>query len=140
MKIDRLAYRRSIIVSISVSMLAFFALLLHIEPVAAADSVRITTSFEAKYTEAVLRQVARVVDSGFTRGDADRLAREIDGMKADQPMTWQLQVAYQGGTHPLQLRALLDDLGMVDLDFTTTAALAPALRAAVDGYLNARIP
>jgi len=117
--------------------MAFSALLFLVEPIKAADSVRITTSFEAKYTEAVLRQVAKVVNSGFSRGDADRLAREIDGMKADQPMVWQLQVGYQGGTHPLQVRALLDDLGMVDLDFTTTAALAPALRAAVDGYLNA---
>jgi hypothetical protein len=108
--------------------------------VTAAESVRITTSFEAKYTEAVLRQVAKVVTTGFSRGDADRLAREIDGMKADQPMSWQFQVVYQGSTHPLQMRALLDDLGMVDLDFTTTGILAPALRAAVDGYLNARSP
>jgi len=137
MKIDQLAQRRSIIVSISISILSLSALLFLVEPIKAADSVRITTSFEAKYTEAVLRQVAKVVNSGFSRGDADRLAREIDGMKADQPMVWQLQVGYQGGTHPLQVRALLDDLGMVDLDFTTTAALAPALRAAVDGYLNA---
>lgn len=137
---DRLADHRSTIVSISILIPAIFLLMFHIEAVKAADSVRITTSFEAKYTEAVLRQVAKVVSSGFSRGDADQLAREIDGMKADQPMTWQLQVGYQGTTHPLQLRALLDDLGMVDLDFTTSAALAPALRAAVDGYLNARNP
>ena len=108
--------------------------------VRAADSVRITTSFEAKYTEAVLRQVTRVVTEGFTRADASEVARAIDGMKADQPMTWQFQVSYQGATHPLQMRALLDDLGMVDLDFATTPALAPAHRAAVDGYLNSRSP
>ena len=108
--------------------------------VRAADSVRIITSFEAKYTEAVLRQVTRVVTEGFTRADASEVARAIDGMKADQPMTWQFQVSYQGATHPLQMRALLDDLGMVDLDFATTPALAPALRAAVDGYLNSRSP
>lgn len=108
--------------------------------VLAADSVRITTSFEAKYTEAVLRQVTRVVTEGFSRADASEVARAIDGMKADQPMTWQFQVGYQGATHPLQMRALLDDLGMVDLDFATTPALAPALRAAVDGYLNSRSP
>jgi hypothetical protein len=108
--------------------------------VQAADSVRITTSFEAKYTEAVLRQVSRVVAEGFSRADASEVARAIDGMKADQPMTWQFQVSFQGATHPLQMRALLDDLGMVDLDFATTPALAPALRAAVDGYLNSRSP
>ena len=34
------------------------------------------------------------------------------------------------------IRALLDDLGMIDLDFATTPELAPAVRSAVDSYLN----
>jgi len=35
-------------------------------------------------------------------------------------------------------RALMDDLGMIDLDFATGSDAAPAVRAAVDGYLNGK--
>jgi hypothetical protein len=108
------------------------------KPVLGADTARVTTSFEVRHAESVLRQVAKVVESGFTRSDADRLAREIDRMRPDQPMNWQFQVVYRGVTYALRVQALLDDLGMVDLDFATDAALAPSLRSAVDGYLNSR--
>ena len=32
----------------------------------------------------------------------------------------------------------MDDLGMVDLDFAASPDAAPAVRAAVDSYLNGR--
>jgi hypothetical protein len=100
--------------------------------------VRVTSSFEIKYASAVLRQVARLFGAGFVRADADALAHNIDALKADQPQEWQYTVTYQKVSgYPLRVRARLDDLGMLDLDFSTTAALAPAVRNAVDGYLNA---
>jgi hypothetical protein len=99
---------------------------------------RVTSSFEIKYAAAVLRQVAHLFSGGFVRGDADALARNIDALKADQPQEWQYIVTYQKvGGCPLRIRARLDDLGMLDLDFSTTAAVAPAVRNAVDSYLNA---
>lgn len=101
--------------------------------------VRVTSSFELKHAPAVLRQVARLFSGGFARGDVEALARNIDALKADQPQEWQYTVTYQGvAGYPLRVRARLDDLGMLDLDFSTAAALAPAVRNAVDGYLNAR--
>jgi hypothetical protein len=102
----------------------------------AADPVRVTTSFDVKYASAVLRQVAHLFAAGFDRGAADRVALDIDSLKADQPRVWQFTVQYQGKAQPLEIRALLDDLGQIDLDFATAPELAPAVRASVDGYLN----
>jgi hypothetical protein len=59
-------------------------------------------------------------------------------LPADRSQLWQFQALYKGVTVPLQVRARLDDFGMLDLDFFTTPALAAPLRAAVDNYLNAR--
>ena len=97
-----------------------------------------TTSFDVKYAPAVLRLVARVPTGGFGKGELERITHEIDGLRADQPKSWRLVVQYQGQPQPLEIRALLDDLGMIDLDFATTPGLAPAIRTAVDGYLNGR--
>ncbi len=100
--------------------------------------MRVTTSFDVRHVGAVLRQVSKLFSGGFERRDADRLAHEIDKLKADQPQVWNYQVAWQGATRPLRIRALLDDLGNVDLDFSTSPDLAPQIRRGVDGYLNSR--
>jgi hypothetical protein len=102
----------------------------------AAGTVRVTTSFDVKYASAVLRQVARLFAAGFDRGAAERVSLDIDALKADQPKVWQFTVQYQGKPQPLEIRALLDDLGMIDLDFATAPELAPAVRDSVDNYLN----
>jgi hypothetical protein len=104
----------------------------------AADAVRVTTSFDVKYAGAVLHQVTRLFTAGFGRAEADRVARDIDALKPDQPKVWQFLVQYQGKTEPLEIRGLMDDLGMIDLDFAASPAAAPAVRAAVDSYLNGR--
>jgi hypothetical protein len=59
-------------------------------------------------------------------------------MKPDQPKVWQFNVQYKGKAEQLEIRALMDDLGMIDLDFAAGADSAPAVRAAVDTYLNGR--
>lgn len=104
----------------------------------AAAPVRVTTSFDVRYAGAVLRQVAHLFSAGFGRTEADRVAKDIDGLKADEPKVWQFSVQYQGRPEALEIRALLDDLGMIDLDFAASSDAAPAVRAAVDGYLNGR--
>jgi hypothetical protein len=104
----------------------------------AADVVRVTTSFDVKYASAVLRQVAHLFNAGFGKPEADHVARDIDALKPDQPRDWQFTVQYKDKSLPLQIRALLDDMGMIDLDFATAPEAAPALRSAVDSYLNSR--
>lgn len=109
-----------------------------IQPVYGVDSARITSSLELKQVAGLLRQVARPFSGGFSRAEADSLAREIDGLRPDQPRSWSYRVTYMDAVYDLQVRALLDDLGMVDVDFIADQAIAPAVRAAVDGYLNGR--
>lgn len=108
------------------------------EPAKVSELVRVTTSFDLKYAPAILRQVAKVPTGGFPKGELERITREIEALKADQPKAWQLTVLYQGQPQALEIRAQLDDLGMIDLDFAATPVLAPAIRTAVDGYLNGR--
>lgn len=104
----------------------------------AADTVRVTTSFDSKYAGGVLRQVAKVYSSGFGPAEAGHVEQDINALKPDQPKIWQFSVQYKGKPGPLEIRALMDDLGMIDLDFTAGADAAPAVRAAVDGYLSGR--
>jgi hypothetical protein len=86
----------------------------------------------------VLRQVSRVYTGGFGAAEVSRVEQDIAALKADQPKAWQFNVQYQGKTEPLQIRALMDDLGSIDLDFSASPESAPAVRAAVDSYLNSR--
>lgn len=118
-------------------MASIFFTLSAIIPVLAADEQRITTSVEIKHVQPLLRRVAHLLERGFSRSDADRLAAEIRAMPADQSRSWTFKVSYQHVDHPLEVRALLDELGTVDLDFATSAALGTALRTDVDAYLNA---
>ena len=108
-----------------------------IVPVQAADEQRITTSVEIKHVQPLLRRVAKALEQGFSRSDADRVAAEIRAMPADQSRSWTFKVSYQHVEHPLEIRALLDELGTVDLDFSTSAVLGKVLRTDVDAYLNA---
>ena len=100
--------------------------------------MRVTTSFDAKYAPAVLRQVSRLYTGGFGAAEVSRVEQDIAALKADHPKAWQFSVQYQGKTEPLEIRALMDDLGMIDLDFSASPDAAPAVRAAVDNYLNSR--
>jgi hypothetical protein len=99
---------------------------------------RITSSFDVTHAAAVLRQVAKLFHTGFVRRDADGVAKQIDVLPAEQSRLWSFSVIYKNGNYPLQIRATLDDFGMLDLDFFSAPAVAGAVRSAVDGYLNAR--
>ena len=104
----------------------------------AADPVRVTTSFDVKYAGGVLRQVSKLFGSGFGQTEATRVEQDINGLKPDQPKLWRFDVQYHGKAESLEIRALMDDLGMIDLDFAASPDAAPAVRASVDGYLSGR--
>ena len=105
-------------------------------PPAAPSLVRITSSFEVKHAGAVLKKVAKLFRAGFIRKDAEQLATDINQLPAEQSRRWGFTVLYKGTSYPLQIRARLDDFGMLDLDFFCAASAAGAVREAVDGYLN----
>jgi hypothetical protein len=100
--------------------------------------VRITSSFDVKHAPAVLRQVAKLMHAGFLRHDAETVAHDIESLPADQTRRWEFLTTYKHQSYPLQIRARLDDFGMLDLDFFCAPSLAGAVRGAVDGYLNSR--
>ena len=103
-----------------------------------ATLVRITSSFDVSHASAVLRQVGKLFHSGFVRKDADSVAKDILALPAEQSRLWTFGVVYKGASYPLQIRARLDDFGMLDLDFFSAPLVAAAVRGAVDGYLNSR--
>ncbi len=107
-------------------------------PAAVPALVRVSSSFEAKHASAVLRQVARLFDAGFVRRDAERVAAEIDALPAEQSRVWNFSAVQKGRSYELRVRARLDEFGDVDLDFFSAPEIAPAVRSAVDHYLNAR--
>ena len=107
-------------------------------PPAGSALVRITSSFDVKHAAAVLRQVAKLMHAGFMRKDAEAVARDIATLPADQSRRWEFMATYKHASYPLQIRARLDDFGMLDLDFFCAPAVAGAVRGAVDGYLNSR--
>ncbi len=98
--------------------------------------VRVTSSVESKYAGAMLRQVAKLFSAGFTRRESESMAHQIDALPADQKQLWEFQAVYKGVGYALQIRARVDDFGMLDLDFYVPAAIVKPVRSAVDDYLN----
>jgi hypothetical protein len=100
--------------------------------------VRVTSSFEVIHAGAVLKQVAKLFSAGFVRKDAEEVAKLIDALSAEQSRSWEFNGVRKGVTYTLRIRARIDEFGMLDLDFFAAPELAAPVRAAVDGYLNAR--
>src|SRR5258706_13119666 len=76
---------KSIILAVIAANMLLIASIVSGSVRAAEPLVRITTSFELKHTEAVLRRVPQVFSAGIQRAEADRLARENAAMPADMP-------------------------------------------------------
>ena len=104
----------------------------------AAGPERVTTSFDVKLAGAVLGKVTHLFSAGFGQAESSHVAQDINALRPDRPKVWQFKVQYQGKSESLDIRALLDDLGQLDLDFATSPDAAHAVRSAVDGYLNSR--
>lgn len=123
-----------------VIILLLTAAIVPVSPVIAAEPAsavsRVTTSFDIRYTGAVLKRVSRLMSEGFQSAQVDSLLKEIMAMPTERPNSWHYQVKSRGQVHQLQVRALVDDLGMIDLDFATDATLAARIRATVDEYLS----
>ncbi|MGE0581477.1 MAG: hypothetical protein AB7P31_05020 [Steroidobacteraceae bacterium] len=96
-----------------------------------AAGERVTVDIELEHCAKTLRRVARLFSSGFTRGEADRLAREIEALPTDRAGQWTFQVSFEGGAASLTVHALVDELSMVDLDFVATPAIAGRIRKAL---------
>jgi hypothetical protein len=125
--------------SLIVTLTAGFVAIVSAQFASAADLVPVTTSFDAKYANTVLHLVSRVFNGGFGLAEANRVNQDISALKADQSRTWRFTVQYHGKSEPLEIRAAMDDLGSIDLDFSASPDAAPEVRAAVDRYVNSRV-
>lgn len=97
----------------------------------AGATERVTVDIELEDCAKTLRRVARLFSAGFGRSEADRLAREIEALPTDKAGQWTYQVEQAGAPATLTVRALVDELSMVDLDFVTTPAIAARIRKAL---------
>ena len=86
----------------------------------------------------LLSQGQRLVLIHGGSAEANQVNQAINALKADQSRSWRFTVQYHGKSESLEIRAAMDDLGNVDLDFSASPDAAPEVRAKVDGYLNSR--
>lgn len=100
----------------------------------ADDLTRVTTSFEAEHVGLVLRRVAKLFSAGFGRPEADRIAAAIDKMRSDEGEAWEFSAVFEHRTVALQIRAAMDDMAMVDLDFSTDPVAAKRIRHEIDAF------
>ncbi len=123
--------RRALLPLLALAVVAYATAPVPARAQAPAAAERVTVDIELEACAKTLRRVARLFSAGFTRAEAERLAREIDALPTEKSGQWSFQVAYDGGAATLTVHALVDELSMVDLDFVTTPALAGRIRKAL---------
>lgn len=100
----------------------------------AQDPGRVTTRFELAEVRPLLQRIARLCTAGFTREEAQRLAADIDALKIEKAQTWEFSATCRGQPRSLRVRALVDELSEVDLDFSTDPEFAAQIRAVVGAH------
>jgi hypothetical protein len=126
-----LKHTRRVVPLVALAVLGFTGLGVA-APATAEDLTRVSTSVELKKVAPVLRRIAKVYSKGFGRSEAAQLAQQIDALPVDRERTWDFAVEREKAASTLHVRALLDNLSMVDLDFSTDAAAAARIRKAID--------
>jgi hypothetical protein len=96
-----------------------------------ADPGRVTTRFELPQVKPLMQRIARLCSAGFTRDEAQRLAAEIDALRRETARVWEFSATCKGQPRQLRIRALVDELSGVDLDFSTDPELAAQIRQVV---------
>lgn len=97
----------------------------------AQEAVNVRANIELEGCEALLKKIARLFKSGFDRSEAEALFRAIDALPTEQAGSWRYEVVHDGVASTLAVRATIDELSMVDLDFETTPTVAPLIRRIV---------
>ena len=102
-------------------------------PVAAQQPVRVTASVELPQLRPFLQRIAKACTKGYTRDEANRLAADINALATEKSGQWEFATVCNGEMQSLQVRALVDELSRVELDFLTSATLAGEIRQALIG-------
>jgi hypothetical protein len=100
----------------------------------APEPTRVTTSFEAEHVGLVIKRVAKIFSGGFGRAEAEHVAADIDKLRSDQEAVWDFTAIFNKKPVALHIRAVMDDMAMVDLDIATDAAAAARIRHEIDAF------
>ncbi|MEP7314824.1 MAG: hypothetical protein ABI859_19740 [Pseudomonadota bacterium] len=92
-----------------------------------------TASVEMPQLRPFLQRIAKSCSKGYTRDEANRLAGDINALATEKAGTWEFTAVCKGETQSLKVRALVDELSRVELDFLTSATLATEIRQALTG-------
>lgn len=121
-----------------VALLGCAMLVAGTQTAAAQEAVRVSASIELERVETALKRAARVFSSGFGRREAEAVAQDIDSLPAEGERRWTFEVRVGDRASTMQLRALLDNMSVVDLDFVVSPEVAPKLRKALDEATDGR--
>ena len=102
-------------------------------PVAAQAPVRVTASVELPQLRPFLQRIAKACTKGYTREEANRLAGDINALATEKSGEWEFATMCKGEMQSLKVRAMVDELSRVELDFLTSATLATEIRQALIG-------
>jgi hypothetical protein len=98
------------------------------------DPGRVTTRFELAQVRSLMQDIAKLCSAGFTRDEAQRLAADIDALKTEKPQVWEFSATCRAQPRRLRVRALVDELSEVDLDFSTDPEFAAQIRQVVGAH------
>jgi len=76
-----------------------------------------------------LERIAHLVDSGFGRGEIDRVVSLAESMKHDEERELTFQITHQGRNSPFLIRVFMDDIDAPDVYFFGPKALAEQIDA-----------
>jgi hypothetical protein len=119
--------------SVSVRLLAMTCVMMASAAMAegAPDPGRVTTRFELAQIRSLLQGIAKLCTAGFTRDEAQQLAAGINALKTEKPQVWEFSATCKAQPRQLRVRALVDELSEVDLDFSTDPEFAAQIRQVV---------
>lgn len=100
------------------------------------DEREVSLSVDGRDIQPILERISTVLDRGFSRFDADDLARVIAGQTVDDEKTVEFNVVFHGKPALLRVRASMDDETAHDVKFFTTPELADTLKGVVSSYLG----
>ena len=98
--------------------------------------VEVSMNFDLRDVLPFLSDVARHIESGFTKDDARRLANEISALNHDDERSWRFRVSCQGREIPMRVDVFMDDIDSPDVAVFTQAPLASLVDRELETYLH----
>jgi uncharacterized protein len=93
-------------------------------------------NFDIEDVEPFFSRVSSRVESGFSAGDARRLAAEIARMQPDDEREWQFEIAFRGTRVRLSVRVFMDDVAAPDVAVAGPQLLIAAVEEELERFIK----